>query len=216
VFIINPNPEILPADVVKEFGKLTTCLISDAMLGLGVMDCRIKPIAPGMAFAGTAMTVNLRSGSNQMLQLAIGLANKGHVLVVSGKDTTRAALGDLMTQAAHKQGICGIVLEGLVRDLDDLRKIGMPIFALGAVPSAVDREGPGECNGPIACCGVNVNPGDLIVGDSDGVVVVPQEKIDEVLAAAKAKADAEKIRQQEIIEGKIIPDWLRKRMAQCE
>lgn len=212
---INPTPELLPARVVREASLLSTGLLSDAMQGLGVMDCRIKPIAAGRAFAGTALTVNLRSGSNQMLHLAIGLAGPGHVLVVSGKDTTRAALGDLMARAAVKQGVSGIVLEGLVRDVGDLKQLDVPIFALGAVPAAVEREGPGECNGPIACGGVTVNPGDLIVGDDDGVVVVPREKITEVLQGANDKQQVEISRQQEIEAGKIIPDWLEKRISKC-
>lgn len=206
---IDDNPELIPEQWVVRAKKLTTGLLSDAMGCFGAMDFRIKPVGAGMKLAGTAMTVNLRAADNLMLHKAVGLCGKGYVLVADAKSNiSNACWGDLMTRAALRMRIEGTVVDGVVRDLADLRELGYPVFALGAIPAGVNREGPGEINVPISCGGVFVDPGDLIVGDEDGVVVVPRQKIEAVLQVAEAKASAEKRRIQEILEGKIEADWL--------
>lgn len=213
--VINKNPLLLPKDMIEQVKNLSTSLISDAMSGFGAMDYRIKPIACGMCFAGTALTVNLKTGSNLMLHTAIAMSQHGYVLVVSGKgDISTVVIGDLMTRAAKQQGVTAIVIDGLVRDIATLRKIGVPVFAIGAVPSAVEREGPGEINISVACGGVSVSPGDLIVGDDDGVVVVPYAQIEYVLKVAQEKAEREKIRVEEINCGNIMPQWLKQKIEE--
>ena len=208
-WLIGEKPELVPEQWVARAKQLTTGLLSDAMGCFGAMDYRIKPIAAGMKLAGTAMTVNLRAADNLMLHKAIGQCGKGYVLVADAKgNTSNACWGDLMTRAAIRMQIEGAVVDGVVRDLADLRQLGYPVFALGVVPAGVNREGPGEINVPISCGGVVVNPGDLILGDEDGVVVVPRQKIEAVLQAAEAKAAGEESRIREIGEGKIEADWL--------
>ena len=208
-WLIGEKPELAPEEWVERAKQLTTGLLSDAMGCFGAMDYRIKPIAAGMKLAGTAMTVNLRAADNLMLHKAIGQCGKGYVLVADAKgNTSNACWGDLMTRAAIRMQIEGAVVDGVVRDLADLRQLGYPVFALGVVPAGVNREGPGEINVPISCGGVAVNPGDLILGDEDGVVVVPRQKIEAVLQAAEAKAAGEESRIREIGEGKIEADWL--------
>jgi 4-hydroxy-4-methyl-2-oxoglutarate aldolase len=212
---INESVTPLPVEVIREAIGLSSGLISDAMSGFGVMDSTIKPVAPGMRLSGTAVTVNLRPGSNLALHLAIVLSDPGSVIVVSHKrDSSRAVLGGIMTKAAIKKGVAGIVVDGLVRDISELREFGLPVFARGAIPSAVEREGPGEMNVPISCGGIAVNPGDLILGDDDGIVAVPRSRIETVLNSARAKVTAEAQRVQEIENGKIIPEWLQKKIEE--
>lgn len=214
-WVIRKNPELLPEDWVRRAKRLTTGLLSDAMGCFGAMHYQIKPVAIGMKMAGTAMTVNLRAADNLMLHKAVGLSGKGYVLVADAKgNTTNASWGDLMTRAAIKMQVEGTVVDGVVRDLADLRELGYPVFALGVIPTGVNREGPGEINVPVSCGGLAVTPGDLVVGDDDGVVVVPRDRIEAVLKAAEAKAAGEGQRIQEICEGKIEPAWLTAKMKE--
>lgn len=214
MYNINKNPELLPTELVEQAKALSTSLISDAMSGFGVMNHKIKPVDASMKFAGTALTINLKTGSNLMFHTAIALASKGYVLVASTKGVTAAAnIGDLMTRVAKKQEIEGIVIDGLVRDIADIREIGVPVFSLGVIPSAVERDGPGEINVSISCGGVSVNPGDFIMGDEDGVVVVPRDRISTVLSAAEKKAMSELKRIEDINNGIIMPEWLKQRLS---
>lgn len=213
--VIKDNPDLLSTEIIEQAKRFPAGVFSDAMAGMGTMSYKIKPVAGGMKIVGTAITVNLKSGSNFMLHTAIALAGKGYVLVASGKGNQSVALiGDLMTRAAKKQAIEGFVIDGLVRDVADLRELKLPIFCTGAIPAGPDREGAGEINLPIACGGITVNPGDLIVGDDDGVVAVPRGKISEVLSAAKKKELAEEQRIQEIANNVIVPEWLKKKLQE--
>ncbi len=214
---INAAPELLPANLIEEAKQFSTTLLCDAMSGFGAMDYRIKPIVPGMKVAGTAFTVNLKAGTALAVIAAVALASKGHVLVISSKgDAANAVFGDLMAQTAIKSGVEGVVIDGLVRDIAQLKQYSLPLFALGAAPAAAVKDGPGQINSPAACGGITVNPGDLIVGDDDGVVVVPRDRIDDVFAAARAKEAAECKRVQEIENGVLMSEWLKKRIADSE
>lgn len=193
--------------------KLACSLISDAMECYAPMDGHIKSIAPKMKVAGTAITIALRPGDNLFLHKAIYLAGKGYVLVADGKGYSNgAAWGEMTTRAAIAIGVEGVVLDGFIRDLAELRELGFPVFARGAVPSGMNRLGPGEINGVISCGGVSVNPGDLVCGDEDGVVVVPRDKAAEVLDRAEDKARQEEKRIQEIAQGKFEPEWINERL----
>ena len=205
----NPPPEPLPEDLVRQAADFSTSLFCDAQLGFGAMDHRIKPVAPGTKVVGSAFTVNLKAGSGTAVIAAVALAGKGHVLVISGKASTEnAVLGDLLAHTAIRSGVEGIVLDGVVRDIEELRTSGLPIFALGANPGAAAKEGPGELNTTVSCGGVGVNPGDLVIGDDDGVVVIPRGRLDEALKAASAKDAFEKRRRKEIASGLLMPEWL--------
>ncbi|MDR3592435.1 MAG: RraA family protein [Negativicutes bacterium] len=208
---INPCAKMLPESAIQRVKRLSTTLLADAMAGAGAMDYRIKPITPGTRLIGTALTVNLRPGDNMALHKAI-VFSKGYVLVADHKmETTSAPWGDLMTRAAMAAGAIGTVVGGVVRDINDLRQLSFPIFAMGTVPNATSKSGPGEINVPISCGGVAVQPGDLIVGDDDGVVVIKPEMLEQVLAAAENKAQQEQKRIKEIEAGIIEPEWLRQK-----
>lgn len=186
-----------------------TCNISDGLNKLYTMDCGIHPLFPSRRFAGPAVTVKVRAGDNFMLHKAISLVKPGDVLVVETQGCNAYAVcGDLMVSCMDKLGVAGLVVDGTVRDIETLREIGMPVFARGTVCGAGDKEGPGEVNFPIACGGVVVMPGDLILGDDNGVVVVPKDDIEEVIAGADKKLAMEARRRQEIANGQYVKGGL--------
>ena len=216
---------LLPVDWVERAKNLNTTLLSDAMGCIGSMDYRIKPVASGMKVIGTAVTLSLRPGDNLFLHHAIYTGEEGFVLVVDGKGhTENAYLGELMAAAAKAVGLNGIVIDGLVRDKQALGDLGFPIFAKGFIPNGPLKDGPGEMNAPISCGGVSVHPGDLIVGDDDGVIVVPRHKIEDVLVKAEEKLGYEKKRIKTIAEYEesrkqgrqdvtLEPSWLKEKMS---
>ncbi|GAA4860370.1 diguanylate cyclase [Paenibacillus vulneris] len=207
------NPPLLSEDIIKRAKLLNTTLLSDVMGCAGAMDYAIKPVASGMKVFGTAMTVSLRPGDNLFLHKAISIGQKGYVLVADGKGhVANAYLGELMAEAAKTLGLEGIVIDGAVRDREALCELNLPIFCKGFVPNGPHKDGPGTLNTPVSCGGVAVQPGDLIVGDDDGVVVVPRDMIESVLGLAEKKADYEEKRKQAIRSGNIEPAWLKAKM----
>lgn len=189
--------------------EYATCNISDGLNKLYTMDCGIRQMFPSRKFAGPAVTVKVRSGDNFMLHKAISLVQPGDVLVVETQGCNAYAVcGDLMVSCMDKLGVAGLVVDGTVRDIETLREIGMPVFARGTVCGAGDKEGPGEVNFPVACGGVVVNPGDLVMGDDNGVVVIPKDDIEEAIAGADKKLAAEAKRRKEIAEGQYVKGGL--------
>ena len=206
---INESSPLISDDLVRRVGKLSSSLFADAMAGSGVMDFRIKPVRPNTKVVGTALTVSMKPGDNLFLHKAVFLSRQGYVLVADGKGYTGgAAWGEMMTRAAMARGAEGVVLDGLIRDCTDLVELGFPVFSKGAVPSGVTRLGPGSINSVISCGGVPVHPGDLVVGDDDGVVVVSRDKIEQALSQAEEKLAQEEKRIQEIGRENPEPAWV--------
>ncbi|AOT70656.1 RraA family protein [Geosporobacter ferrireducens] len=191
-------------DILERLKNVGTCAISDGLNKFNTMHHAIKPVYEEVKIAGNAITVRMRPGDNLMLHKAIGMAQAGDVIVV---DTcgceSNSVLGDLMATAAVKKGIAGIVIDGGVRDVLELKRSKAPIFAKCVTPAVGDKGGPGEINAPISCGGVPVNPGDIIVGDANGIVVIDPSIIDEVLKGAEAKLEKDNKRMEEILRGVI-------------
>jgi len=207
------EPMPLPDDVLERARRLSTTLLSDAMESAGTMDHEIKPIGSGMTMVGPAVTVELESGDNLFLHAVISMGKAGFVLVADGKGyMAKAYLGELIARAAKKAGFAGIVIDGAARDRIEMVRLGLPVFARGFVPSGPSKNGPGKINVPIVCAGVTVHPGDLVMGDDNGVVVVPRDRIEQVLAKAEKKASYEQARRQQIEAGQIAPPWLEESM----
>ncbi len=215
---INENPPLISSLYIERAKLLSSSVISDAMNGFGTMDYKIKPMGITKRIIGTALTVNLRPGDNLMLHKAIYLASAGYVLVADGKEDMRSAgWGDMMTRSSMERGIEGVVLDGVVRDIADLNALDFPVFAKGAIPSGINKNGPGEINTTISCCGVHVNPGDLIVGDEDGVVVIPSDDIEAILLAAEAKLEKDNERVVAITKrGNPEPTWISDKLRALE
>jgi RraA family protein len=186
-------------------GAMPTSVIGDGMGRLGAMSGAIRALWPGAAVHGPALTVWVRAGDNLKIHQALALAAPGDVLVVNGHGAlTHALFGDLMATAAAARGIAGIVVDGAVRDLSALEKSAFPAFGLGSCASGPTKEGTGEVGYPIACGGVVCAPGDLIVGDADGVVVVPRSDMRSVLEAATAVLEGEAEARERIARGQAI------------
>jgi len=211
--IILSNSSLIDPAVINRVLNLSPALLCDAMDNSGAMDYRIKPVWTGAVVVGTAITVKLRPGDNLLLHRSICQAAPGYVLVAETRYcTTNAVWGDMMTRAAMKAGAAGTVVDGVVRDVTDIADFKYPVFAIGAIPQAAHRDGPGSINVTIACGGVAVEPGDLIFGSSDGVAVVPRKLIEEVLLRAEKKMAGENEGFEEIAAGKIAPQWLAGKM----
>ena len=199
--------------IVDQFQEIPTTCISDAMQGLNNLD---KPLKDEYKVVGRAFTVKMPVGDNLVFLKAIRAAKPGDVLIVDTKgDTYRAIAGDFIVGMAQTLGINGIVIDGVIRDIEGIKQLNYPVFCKGTTIAASGKAGQGEVNVPISCGGVTVHPGDLIVGDADGVTVIPQAVEQEVLvkASEKVKFDikrAEKIsgNREEII--KYLDDFLSK------
>lgn len=224
---MNYTEPLLTNAIIERAKSLNSTLISDAMGCNGSMDYKVKPVKVGMKVVGTALTIDLRAGDNLFLHQGIYCGGEGYVLVADGKGHTSSAyLGELMASAAKAMGIEGIVIDGLVRDKEMLGEIGLSVFSKGFIPNGPFKNGPGAINIPISCAGVTVHPGDLIVGDDDGVVVVPKGKIEDTLSKAEKKLDYEKERIEIITnyenqrkqgnadEISIAPYWLEKKIKE--
>lgn len=193
-----PSPEIL-----QRFAQLPTANVADAMDRLGALDARIKPVWPGAAIVGPAFTVWTRAGDNKLLHEAMRMAAPGDVLIVNGQaDESRALLGELMAERAKVLGLAGFVVDGAVRDADIIGEIALPVFARAITPAGPYKYGPGRLGSVIAVGGVAVTPGDIVLGDADGVVIVPQQDAEQVLVAAEAKFAEETARRAEIKAGR--------------
>lgn len=180
------------ADLLDRLGRLPTANIGDAMRRLGVMDSGIKPIWPGATLAGTAYTVWTRPGDNLGVHEALQHVQPGEVIVVNGGgDESRALIGELIAGRAKARGVAGFVIDGAVRDAEGLAEYEMPVFARSVTPAGPYKDGPFVNCVDVAVAGVAVRPGEIVVGDADGVVVVPLETAELIANHAEAKHAAE-------------------------
>jgi len=186
--------------IVDRLAKLPAANIGDAMDRLGVADSAIQAVWPGAKLAGPAFTVWTRPGDNKGIHAALQLARPGDVIVVAGgADQSRALLGELIGERAINLGVAGFALDGAVRDAEALGEIGMPVFARATSPAGPYKDGPFRLGTAVAFGGVPVLPGDVIVGDSDGVVVIPRDQAAAVAEAAEAVFADETGRRQAIV-----------------
>lgn len=183
LFDINREFTRPDSELVAGFASMPAANISDAMANLNTMDSGIQALVPGATFCGPACTVVTRSGDFLAILQGLNAARRGDVLVISNQGAPDLALwGEITTTEAQLKGVVGLVVDGFVRDIAGIRKLAFPVFARGTIPRVTGRHSLGEVNVPVSCGGVVVNPGDIVVGDADGVVVVPQGKAKEILA----------------------------------
>lgn len=184
--------------VEVSFKHLPTTAISDATGGHTNLRSEIKPLADHFKIAGRAITVRLPDGENGAVLEAIRASNEGDILVIDAKgNTNRAVAGDFVISLAKGIGIQGFVVDGVIRDIAAIRELDFPVFSLGTTVAAGNKNGGGQVNVPIAIGGVTVQPGDYIIGDVDGVIVVPQEDAERIVTAAEAKVKKDEAREQE-------------------
>ena len=197
------------ADIVAKFRELPVANISDSMSRMTAAGAKLRPIHAGGVLAGPAFTVKTRPGDNLMVHKALDIAEPGDIVVVDGGgDLTNSLIGEMMTAHAQQRGIAGIVIYGAIRDYDTLHAGNYPVFAAGVTHRGPYKDGPGEINVPIAIDGMVIAPGDLVVGDGDGLVCVPYEQTAEVLKATEAKHAAELKQIEAIRAGKSDRAWV--------
>lgn len=198
------------AATVREAAKYPSSILADVAGRRGALSGRIAPLAPSMRFAGPAITVEVRPGDNLMIHAAMAIAQPGDVLVIDGKgDLSSALMGEIMSQQCVALGVVGVVIDGAVRDSEAIRELGFPMFAAGLNPNGPTKSVSGRLNHPISIAGVSVNPGDLIVGDADGVTVIERHKAAALMPLAADKVAAETKRIADIKSRKALrPVWL--------
>lgn len=176
-------------EIMRELKKIPASNIGDVMERNCAMNPRIRLMSsPSSQVAvGAALTVKLRAGDNLALHAALNIAGEGDFLVVSNEeDRSRAIMGEIMmAYLRDTKKIAGIVLDGPIRDIDEIGTWDFPVYATGTTPGGPYKEGPGEVNTPVSCGGISVNPGDIILADPDGVIVIPRKDSTQVLADAK-------------------------------
>lgn len=176
-------------EVLKKLGSAT---IHEAQGQTGAIDSSLKPIDPTVRLCGPALTVDCRPDDNLAIHYALTKAKPGDVLVVDAKGFLEAGpWGDLLTLASQKLGIVGLVMNGAVRDADSIIEMGFPTFARGLSIKGTNKCQPGKVNVPIVIGNVQIQPGDIIVGDRDGLVVVEQYRVAEVISLSRAREDKE-------------------------
>lgn len=179
---------------------LPTTAISDATGGHTNVAASIHSLADHFKIAGRALTVRLPDGENGAVLEAISKASKGDILVIDAKgNTNRAVAGDFVMQLAQGVGVQGFVVDGVIRDLAAARAIDFPVFSLGTTVAAGNKNGGGAVGVPVAVGGVVVQSGDYVIGDIDGVIIVPQADIEKVMEAAEQKVQKDEAREQEAL-----------------
>lgn len=178
--IARPDPAL-----VKRFAGLFTPDISDVINRAGTMENAIHPMyMPIQRIAGPAVTVSVPTGAFNVIKLGMQQTRAGDVLVVNGRASLNGALfGSNVCRGLLHRGVAGLIVDGAVRDISEIQEDGLPVFARGASAGMGPIEGPGEVNVPIACGGVVVNPGDIVIADEDGIVVVRPDEAENILSA---------------------------------
>lgn len=199
------------AETISGLGRHETPAISDHMNRLYAMAPAVRNLTdPDLRLVGPACTVKVYPGDNLMVHKSLDIAQPGDVVVVdTSASSLTAVLGDLVCTKARHRGIAGFIVDGLIRDLPAIRRLGdFPVFARGVTPIGPLHRGPGEINHAISCGGVVVNPGDVIVADLNGVVVVPRDIADELIVRLESKAAKESDYVSAVARGDFNNDWV--------
>jgi len=206
---ILPRTQRIADSFIQAFSEIPVANVSDCMSRMAAGGARLRPMHLAGRLAGPALTVKTRPGDNLMIHQALEMAEPGDVIVVDGGgDLTNALIGELMTTYAITKKVAGFVINGAIRDVDVIGSGRFPVYAAGVTHRGPYKDGPGEVNVPIAIDGMVVNPGDLILGDADGVLCVPQQEADSILAAARKKVEAEQKAMADIAAGRLDQSWI--------
>ena len=200
--------QVSPDQIARARG-LPVANVSDCMSRMTAGGPRLRPIHDKGTMAGPALTVRTRPGDNLMVHKALDLAQPGDVVVVdAGGDLTNAIIGELMQSYAIQRGLGGIVINGAIRDIDALRAGSLPVYAAGVTHRGPYKDGPGEINVAVSFDGMVVEPGDLVIGDNDGILCIPFDQVEAVLEAASAKQAAEATQMADILAGRSDRSWV--------
>jgi RraA family protein len=205
-----PDPRL-----VAEFAKMVTPHLSDSMERLYAGGPQLRPMYKGATLAGPAFTVKTAPGDNLLVHKALDIARAGDVVVVdAGGFTDHAIIGELMAAHARQRGIAGLVIWGAIRDSAELGAGSYPVFACAVTHRGPYKNGPGEINVPVTMGGMPVAPGDIIVGDADGLVAISLDQAERILASAKAILEKETAAMKQIQAGSVDRGWVDKALRE--
>jgi RraA family protein len=194
---------------IQAFADIPVANVSDCMTRMTAGGPRLRPMHKGGKLAGPALTVKARPGDNLMIHKALTMAQPGDVIVVdAGGDLTNSLFGELMVNTAIQRRLAGVVLNGAVRDCDIIAQLDFPLYAAGITHRGPYKDGPGEINVPIAIDGMVIEPGDLILGDADGLLCVPFDDVEAVLEASRKKVKLEEQMMADIKAGTLDTAWI--------
>ncbi len=207
---IKRNFERPAKELVEAFREIPVANIDDNMGRIAAVDASIFPLNPNAKILGTAFTVNAPAGDNLLFHKALDMAQPGDVIVLANKGSlSRSLCGEIMSNYAKSRGLAGIIIDGCVRDSAALRELDFPVYAKGVTPNGPYKNGPGEMNFPVSFAGIIINPGDIIVGDADGLLVIRPEDAEELAKKAKAWHDSEEKQLEGILtKGEWVRPWV--------
>ena len=198
---IRRNFERPAKELVEAFRGIPVANIDDNCGRIAAVDASIYPLNPKARLLGTAFTVNAPAGDNLLFHKALDMAQPGDVIVLANKGSmSRALCGEIMSSYAKARGLAGIIIDGCVRDSYTLSQMDFPVYAKGVTPNGPYKNGPGEMNFPVSFAGIIINPGDIIVGDSDGLIAIRQEHAKELAEKAKAYHEGEEKQMEGILQ----------------
>ncbi|AVO52256.1 RraA family protein [Ectopseudomonas mendocina] len=206
--VLNRARKVSP-EWVELYRSVPVANASDSMNRMTAGGARLRPMHRQGVLSGVALTVKSRPGDNLMLHYAIDIAEPGDVIVVdAGGDLSNALIGEMMVAYAIKRGVAGIVINGAIRDAASIGAEDFPMFAAGITHRGPYKDGPGEINVPISIDGMVVEPGDLIIGDDDGLLCIPYDHVKDVYERAHAKHVAEQKQLEQIAKGENDRSWV--------
>ena len=208
-FQINPGPREQDASALELLRGIPTAILSDNMARMFAVGPALRPYHRGGALIGPALTVRTRPGDNLMVHKAVDLAQPGDVIVVdAGGDLTNAIVGEILIALARSRGVVGYVVDGSVRDVDAIAASDFAVYARGVTHRGPYKDGPGEINVIVTVGAQTIAPGDIVVGDGDGVLAVPRSEAVRIAELARAQMAREAATLQAIADGSIDRSWV--------
>lgn len=205
---IRRDPPRPPASLIEQFAGVQTSFVADAMQGWNCLHYGIKAQTTAQQFCGVAVTADNGPRDNLAAMAMLDHTSAGDVLVIAtGEDESGAVVGDHWAAIAQQLGAVAVVTDGLVRDIDGIDRLDMPVFGRGISPNAGYRNGPGSINGVVSVGGVSIAPGDILVGDRDGVAVVPLAQAEQVAARLAEVKQAEQAMEERVTAGEVRQLW---------
>jgi regulator of RNase E activity RraA len=190
--------------LLSAFGEASPAQVADCMSRLGAMDAGIRPVWRSPRVIGAALTVWCHAGDNLMLHKALSLAAPGDIVVMNTQGAGNSGFGELLASSAVRIGVRAVIVDGTVRDAEALEALALPVYARGLCPNGCNKDGPGEVGAIVACGGVAVRPGDVILADRDGVTVIPLDDAPEIARLAGEQIARERKRLSEIERGVLV------------
>ena len=180
----------VPDDLLERLRKIEVSTLCDADKTIPIVDPVVRALVPDVRMAGVARTV-IAEDDHLSVLTALAAAGPGDVLVVVTNGGQRAIMGELVATEAVRRGVAGIVVDGYIRDVQGIRKLGLPLFARGTYPASGSAVGRSAIDRPVRCGGVDVSPGDIVFGDDDGIVIAPAERVAAAVEGAEARTGLE-------------------------